>query len=45
VKPLYVSIGHRIDLATAAKIALCCARRFRLPEPIRAADHLAGTRG
>ncbi len=42
VRPLYVSIGHRIDLAAAVRIVLRCARRFRLPEPIRAADHAAG---
>lgn len=36
-KPLYVSIGHRISLATATSIvkALCI---YRVPEPIRIAD-------
>jgi deoxyribonuclease V len=43
VKPIYISIGHRIDLDTAVRIALSCSPRFRLPEPIRCADHLAGT--
>ena len=42
VKPVYVSIGHRLALETAASIVLACARGFRLPEPIRAADRLAG---
>ncbi len=42
VKPIYVSIGHRIDLPTAERVALRCARRYRLPEPIRAADRAAG---
>jgi deoxyribonuclease V len=42
VAPVYVSIGHRIELAEAVRIVLACARRYRLPEPIRAADHLAG---
>lgn len=42
VKPIYVSIGHRCTLDSAKSIVLACARRFRLPEPIRAADHLAG---
>ncbi|MCZ6598958.1 MAG: deoxyribonuclease V [Planctomycetota bacterium] len=42
VKPIYVSIGHRVDLPTAVKIVLRCARRYRLPEPIRAADRIAG---
>lgn len=42
VRPVYVSIGHRCDLERAVAIVLACARRYRLPEPIRAADHLAG---
>ena len=40
VKPVYVSIGHRIDLATAAHVVLACAVRQRLPEPTRLADRL-----
>jgi deoxyribonuclease V len=39
---VYVSLGHRCDLAWAAGIVLACAPRYRLPEPIRAADRLAG---
>jgi len=42
VRPVYVSVGHRIELAEAVRIVLACART-RLPEPIRAADRLAGT--
>jgi deoxyribonuclease V len=42
VKPVYVSIGHRCALEHAAAIVLACATRYRLPEPIRAADQLAG---
>jgi deoxyribonuclease V len=42
VKPLYVSIGHRVALDSAVRIVLRCAKRFRLPEPIRRADGLAG---
>ena len=41
VRPVYVSIGHRIDLASAERWTLRCASRFRLPEPIRAAHNLA----
>jgi deoxyribonuclease V len=41
VRPVYVSIGHRIDLASALRVVLACATRFRLPEPIRAADRSA----
>lgn len=40
VKPIYVSIGHRVSLETACKLALRCAPRFRLPEPIRRAHRL-----
>ena len=42
VKPVYVSIGHRCALEHATSLVLACASRYRLPEPIRAADHLAG---
>lgn len=45
VKPVYVSTGHRVSLATAIELVLACAPRFRLPEPIRHADHLASQRG
>ena len=38
VKPIYVSIGHRVDLASATSLALACATKFRIPEPTRLAD-------
>ena len=41
VKPLYVSIGHRMGLRDSIRIILQCCRRYRLPEPIRRADQLA----
>lgn len=41
VRPVYVSIGHRVDLPSAARIVLACARGYRLPEPTRRADSLA----
>lgn len=44
VRPVYVSIGHKIDLDRACELVLACAPRFRLPEPIRRADRLAGAR-
>jgi deoxyribonuclease V len=44
VRPLFISSGHRISLETAARLTLECTPRFRLPEPIRAADRLAGRR-
>jgi deoxyribonuclease V len=41
VKPLYVSIGHRLCLKTAIRLVLACTRRFRLPETTRLAHRLA----
>jgi len=38
VKPVFVSIGHKIDLETAVKLALGCDRGYRIPEPTRQAD-------
>lgn len=37
-KPVFVSIGHKIDLATSTQIALSCSRGYRVPEPTRLAD-------
>ena len=37
VKPVYVSVGHRVTLAAARRWVLALAPRHRLPEPIRAA--------
>lgn len=42
-RPVFVSIGHRVSLATAIDYVLACAPRFRLPEPIRQADRLSRT--
>lgn len=40
-KPLFVSIGHRIGLASAIDLILACTRGYRLPEPTRRADRLS----
>jgi deoxyribonuclease V len=40
VKPVYVSVGHRVALDTAVDWTLACCRGYRLPEPTRLA-HLA----
>jgi deoxyribonuclease V len=40
VRPVYVSVGHRIDLASAERLVLACAVGYRLPEPTRRADRL-----
>jgi deoxyribonuclease V len=45
VKPVYVSVGNRIDLPSAIKLVLACARGYKLPEPTRLADRLASNRG
>jgi deoxyribonuclease V len=42
VKPVYVSIGHKVDLQTAIYWVLECCCGYRLPEPTRLA-HLAAT--
>lgn len=39
--PLYISIGHRISLATAIELVLACTPRYRLPETTRQAHRLA----
>jgi deoxyribonuclease V len=41
VKPVFISVGHRVSLDTALQIVLSCLTKYRLPEPIRAADGLA----
>jgi len=38
VKPVFVSPGHKIDLATSVQIILETCRDVRLPEPLRRAD-------
>jgi deoxyribonuclease V len=40
-KPLFISPGHLITLKEAIEVVLYLTPRFRLPEPIRAADSLA----
>ncbi len=42
VKPIYVSIGHKVDLETAIYWTLQCCRGYRLPEPTRLAHLAAG---
>jgi deoxyribonuclease V len=41
VKPVYISIGHRVDLESAVQISLACSSGYRLPEPVRQAHILA----
>jgi deoxyribonuclease V len=37
-RPVFVSIGHKIDLKTSIRVTLRCANGFRIPEPTRQAD-------
>lgn len=37
VNPLYVSVGHRINLESAVTVVLDCAVKYRLPVPARLA--------
>jgi deoxyribonuclease V len=41
-KPLFVSIGHRVDLPASIHYVLACCRGYRLPETTRWAHRLAG---
>jgi deoxyribonuclease V len=39
-RPVFVSVGHRMDLGTSVALVLRCLRGYRLPEPTRLADKL-----
>lgn len=45
VRPLIVSPGHRVSMATAVELVLTFGRNYRLPEPTRLADRIASQRG
>jgi deoxyribonuclease V len=45
VKPIFVSIGHRVSLETAVDYVMRCTPRYRLPETTRLADRLASRHG
>jgi len=38
IRPLFVSIGQRVDLVSAINLVLACCTRYRIPEPTRQAD-------
>jgi deoxyribonuclease V len=42
VKPIYVSVGHNINLVSALEWVMKCCRGYRLPEPTRLAHLAAG---
>lgn len=41
VKPIYVSVGHLLDIDSALQLTLACTPKFRLPRPIRLAHRAA----
>lgn len=41
VKPIFISIGHRICLETAINIVMKCITRYKLPETTRMAHNFA----
>ncbi len=41
VKPVYVSVGHRLSLRTAIELTLRTSPSFRIPQPLRLAHLLA----
>lgn len=45
VNPVYVSVGHRVDLETAIDFVLKCCRGYRLPETSRYAHTAASSKG
>lgn len=45
IKPVYVSVGHRIMLEEAVGLALACSPRYKIPEPTRQAHHLSREQG
>jgi deoxyribonuclease V len=42
IRPVFVSPGHLITLDEAVAVVLRCTTKYRIPEPIRRADALAG---
>ena len=42
VRPIYVTVGHRVSLDSAVRIVTQCTDGFRIPKPTREADHWVG---
>jgi deoxyribonuclease V len=43
VGPVYVSVGHRMDLPSALRLVLAATGRYRIPEPLRLAHQATET--
>jgi deoxyribonuclease V len=41
IRPIYVSVGHRVSLKSAIRIVLECSPSYRFPEPLRQAGILS----
>ena len=41
VRPVFISVGHLIDISTAERIILACTPHSRIPEPLRLAHRLS----
>ena len=41
-KPVFVSVGHKMELSQALTMLLHCHRGYRIPEPTRLADQYVG---
>jgi deoxyribonuclease V len=41
-RPVFVSVGHKMELPQALDILLHCCRGYRIPEPTRLADQYVG---
>ena len=44
VSPIYVSIGHKVDLPSALRWVVACYAGYRMPEPTRLAHQAAAGR-
>ena len=42
VRPIFVSVGHRVDLETAIELTLACSDGYRIPKTTREADRYVG---
>ncbi len=38
VRPVFVSVAHKVDLESARDLVMACCTRYRIPEPTRQAD-------